>query len=338
MNKKENKFNKLTPGPIRKLINSYMSSRVLAVASKLDIFTTLALEGKSAKEVARELKLSTRGTELLLNALCALDLLNKDGEKYTNTILAETFLVKEKPLCQGHYIAHIDNNLRDWIHLEECIQTGQPFKKAFEDIIGGNEEKTKNFMLAMYANGLANAKIIASQVDLNNYKKLLDLAGGTGIYSVILCQKYPQLKATVFDLAPALKFADETINKFNMKDRIATQLGDYNQKKYGENYDVVLFSATMHQEGPNTNRRIVKKSWDTLSKGGMIILTDFIIDDSKTRPTQSALFALEMLVSTKEGKTYSFNEIKSWQEEAGFTDIEITKTPGPISIITAKKH
>jgi cyclopropane fatty-acyl-phospholipid synthase-like methyltransferase len=176
---------------------------------------------------------------------------------------------------------------------------------------------------------MAIAPRLAPQVDLSKKRRLLDLGGGPGTYAIFFCRHHPDLKATVFDLETTRPFAEKVFERFDMKDRITFHGGDYLKDEIPGTYDVVWLSHILHGEGPDECRTLVQKAVSVLEPGGLILIHDFILDDTLDRPLFPALFSLNMLLGTAKGQSYSEGQIIDMLRGAGVGNIHRHPFRGP---------
>lgn len=328
----------LTPQNIRQIANNYKSSIALAVAIKLDVFSAIEAGATTAEEVASNVNAAAIGIERLLNALTFMKLLSKDNEKFSNTEEASLFLVKGRPGYQGGYVKYTSDILSNWLNLEDAISDGSLKVEGIDEILGGNEEKTKSFIAAMNTNAMPNAKFVSETVDFTNDKRILDMGGGAATYSIAVAKKYPNIQATVVDLTPIANLAREYVNEAGLSNRVEVVDGDYSKDTWGDGYDSVFLFAVIHQEVPSTTLKMFKKARACLNDGGKLILSTFVLDDSKTSPPFSVMFGLELLVVTKNGYVYTAKEIIDLLSQAGFASSKIVdNSTGPATFIIATK-
>jgi hypothetical protein len=301
------------------------AARVLQTANSLDIFTILSEEATTAEEISRRLKSESKMTEKLLIACAAMGLLEMEGGKYRNTQFAKEYLVRGGRLYQGDMITHSRTTWKFWEGLEEAIFFG-----AF-DIVRGPQER-RNFIMAMHNNAVAGrAAMFLEAVDMSGRKKLFDAGGGAGSYSIAACRCYPGLKAIVFDLPETIAIAKEVVAKEQMQDRITFQEGNWDADDFGEGNDVVLLSEVMHGADSQAEMKL-KKAYDSMTAGGLVVIQEFLINDEKTGPLIPALF--NMMVGA-----YSKRELLGIIEWAGFTEAGLAASDEKIgsSWIVAKK-
>jgi len=312
-----------------------MESRVLLTAVELDVFSKIEDGADTPVKLARATGTHTRGMERLLKALTGLELLHNEGEKFRNSESARRFLVSKSPEYMGGPLLHYANLWKKWTMLTDVIRTGQ--LPAEQSIDRHTTDQTKAFMEAMTFFARERAPQIAELVDLSEAKRLIDIGGGPAIYSIEFCKRYPQLKATVLDLPAAIPFAEENIRAAGLSSRISTIAGDYRNENFGGDFDVALLFSILHINSPEENKHLLAKTFRCLNPGGLILIQEFIADDTKTQPPYVALFGINMLVNTQAGDVYSWEEIASWLAETGFVDSKLLCKFNDIGFITARK-
>lgn len=301
------------------------AARVLQVANSLEIFTILSEGAMSAEEICKRLNSKHEITEKLLIACAAMGLLEMEGGKYKNTQLAKGYLVRGEKLYQGDMIAHSAAAWGFWDKLEEAI-----FSEAAAIVRGPQEHRS--FIMAMHNNAVAGrARMFLDAVDMSGRKKLFDVGGGAGTYSIAACRRYPELKAIVFDLPETIAIAREIIAEEQMQDRITLQEGNWDTDDFGEGNDVVLLSEVMHGADSQAEMKL-KKAYDSMTAGGLVVIQEFLMNDEKTGPLIPALF--NVMVGA-----YSKKELLGIIEGAGFTEAGLAASDEKIgsSWIVAKK-
>ena len=305
--------------------NGYWEACVLHAGVELDLFTVLGGDTLKADEIADRLSADSRGTFMLLNALVAMGLLCKEGDRYANTTASRTLLDRESPQYFGYLIRHHHNLMEAWEQLSESVLKGAPFSKNVTRGEGGREP----FLMGMFNSAMGIAPQLATQIDLSGRRSLLDLGGGPGTYAIHFCLENPQLKGTVYDLPGTEPFAKKIIEQFELSDRIDFVPGDYLKKDLQGRYDVVWVSHILHAIGPAECRMIFEKIMSILEPKGMVLVHEFILDDSFDAPLFPALFSLNMLVNTKQGQTYSQGQIEEMLLSTGFKEVRRLSFRGP---------
>lgn len=315
----------------------YWKSYVLFTAVEFDIFTLIGKGKLTAKEISQSIHTNERATGMLLNALVSLELLIKEGNSYKNSHLANPYLVKGNSQYLGDFIHHFHNMTENWALLRETIETGKPvsLKDLPEEV---DPHDLRDFITAMDNIASVKAEDLCRKIDVERSKTLLDIAGGPGTYAIALAKANPNLHAIVFDLKHVIKLTREFIRASGMEDRVTTQEGNCLEDTFGKNrYDTLLVSNLLHIYNPENNLIILRKCWDALQDGGQIIVHEFVLDETRTRPQFAALFSLNMLIGTQEGASYSESEYRTWLMNAGFKDIKRIDLESNSTLILGKK-
>ena len=307
-----------TPAMALETSGSYWAACTLHSAIKLDVFTILGDRQSDLKDLVRTINAEERGLSTLLNALSALKLVSKSGNKYSNTPFGRSFLSRDSRQYIGYMIMHHHHLMDAWVQLSDSVRSGVSVRSR--ELLN-NEEQLENFLMGMFNLASYVAPRAAEEIDLSNYNNLLDMGGGPGTYAIHFCMKYPQLKASIYDLPSTRPFAEKTIREFKLTDRIRFVEGDYLQDKIEGYYDVVWLSHILHAEGPESCRAILQKAVSVMEPGGMILLHDFILNDTMDGPLFPALFSLNMLLNTPSGRSYSEKQIMDMLSSAGVREL-----------------
>jgi len=309
---------KHTPGNLMEISGGYWKTCVLHAAVKLDVFTIIGDGQMTGETVAQEAGADSRALIMLLNALVAMDLLLKTDNHFANTDLARNFLSKDSPKYLGHIIQHHQQLMGSWARLDEGVKTGQPIRERASKT---DDNWRENFLMGMFNMAMQQAPKIVTEVDLSEKKHLLDLGGGPGTYAINFCKQYPQLKATVYDLPTTRPFAEKTIGKFGLADRITFKDVDFIEEGIEGIFDAAWLSHILHGESPDDCKQIIRKAVSAMESGGIIIIHEFILNNSMDGPLFPALFSLNMLLGTDGGQTYSEQQISDMLSSAGVHDI-----------------
>jgi predicted O-methyltransferase YrrM len=312
------------PGKLMKVSGAYWESFPLHVAIDLDVFTRIGKGSLSAEEVASQWRGNARSARMLLDAVAAMGLLQKKADKYSNTEAAKTFLVKTSPGYIGYAVKHHHHLVSSWSKLSRAVTSGKPVRKKRR-----TKAELESFLMAMYNNASNLAPRITQEIDLSQKRHLLDLGGGPGTYAIHFCQANPNLRATVFDLPTTKPFARKTIRRVGLSFRIHFKAGDYLRDTVRGSYDVAWLSQILHSMGPESCLSVIKKAVSVLEPGGLILVHDFLLNDTHDSPLFPALFALNMLVNTEEGRSYSEGEVKDMLVKAGVRNIRRLPFRGP---------
>jgi predicted O-methyltransferase YrrM len=308
-----------TPGRLFKISGYYWLSCAIHAAVKLDVFTAIGLRKLTGNDIAQKINGETRAATMLCNALVATGLLDKKDDKYVNTPFSQTFLSKDSPQYIGHIIMHHHFMVESWTKLDQAVRTGNPVRTRSSR---GEEERLESFLMGMFNLAMTLAPQLVAQIDLLGRRHLLDLGGGPGTYAIHFCLNNPQLKATVYDLPTTRPFAEQTIERFGLTDRIQFMSGDYMEEDIEGVYDVAWLSHILHSEGPEGCQRLIEKAVSVLEPGGMILVHDFILNNTMDGPLHPALFSLNMLLGNPSGQSYSEKQIMNMLGKAGVKEIK----------------
>lgn len=322
----QNQWNNADPMAVMRISSAYWHSSVLHVAHGLDVFSKLAEAPATAGEIAQKCKADERGIELILIACVGLGLLEKQGDKFSNGSIAETFLVKGSPRFQGGIVSMFADWVAPWSKLMDAVVQGKPVVEKQHD---KGEEATRTYIMGMLYRGIPQAQLLAEEVPLNGHKKMLDVGGGPGIFPIIMTEKNPGLKADVFDLPQTLRVTRDIIKDFNAQERVGTKEGSYLEDPFGDGYDVVLLSSMISQEGPEVIKNIIQKSYDAMESGGVILIQEQFLETDKSGPLLAALIGINQLIHTPAGRAYSAKEVADWAAEIGFKDLSFRPLPDP---------
>jgi SAM-dependent methyltransferase len=313
------------------LAAGHVEARIVQTGLRLGVFDALEHTAQAAESVAAGLHLDRRATELLLNALAALELLRKRAEFFSLSLAARKYLVRSSPEFAGGMILFEDSLWPCWEKLPESIRSGAPARPA--DMYQADRNETEIFITAMDSLVKARGDTAALVRALNWHEvgDLLDVGSGPGTYPIALCKQFPHIRAAVFDLPGTLEITERCVRDAGMAGRIRLVPGDYRKDAIPGLYDAVFLSNIIHGEDEENNRTLIAKLSRSLKPSGRIIIKDHILDDSRASPAVGAVFSLLMLLTTAGGRCYSFAEIQDWMEQAGLRQIHQLDLPPPLT-------
>jgi len=304
---------------------SYWQACTLHAGVKLGVFSTIEAGYMTAEEVAGRLGADVRGAAVLLNALSAMKLMVKTGDRYVNSPFSKTYLVKESPQYIGYMVMHHHHLVNGWGRLDQAVLSGRPTRQKghLED------EERESFLMGMFNMAMGIAPRLAGVIDLQGRRHLLDLGGGPGTYAIHFCMANPALRATVADLPTSRPFAEKTISRFGLSDRIAFIPCNYLQDDIPGSYDAAWLSHILHGDGPDECQEIIHRAVSALAPGGVVMIHDFILNDTSDGPLFPAIFSLNMLVNTDKGRSYTEGQIRDMMAKAGLGQIKRLSFEGP---------
>jgi SAM-dependent methyltransferase len=297
----------------------FWTSRVILTAAELDIFTLLDEGPSTSSELARRINSNARATDRLLNSLVALDFLEKQVN-YFSLSAKGRFLSSRHPQTILPSALYFSGLWQSWSQLTSVVKTGEPVKRVEAEM---DEARIKTFIGAMDVVGRKLSIQLAEAFDASRFKRFLDIGGASGTYTVAFLRKHPQMTAVLFDLPPVIPIARERMEAEGLTNRVDLAAGDYNKDAIPSGCDLALLSAIIHSNSLAENQNLFAKSFAALDPGGVLLIRDFIMDPSRTTPITGTLFALNMLVNTAAGDTYTFTEVSEVLQKVGFIKVEL---------------
>lgn len=331
----------VTPERIMQFAWGYVPPLILEAAIHHRVFDVLDSGPKTIQEVHKETGASERGLTAIMNALVGLNFLSKDQQnRYSLTPESAAFLVSTKPGFQGGIIRHGSEHLiPKWLHLNEIVKTGKPVQSVNQE--GAGSEFFQKFVNDIFPMSYPAAQALARHLNLNGSSRsisVLDLAAGSGVWGIALAQTSERVRVTAVDWPEVLPVTRQTVARFGLTERFSFAEGDLLQSNFGGNHDVATLGHILHSEGEERSRALLAKTFQALAPGGTIAIAEFLVNADRTGPVNGLFFAVNMLVNTDSGNTYSFDEISGWLRDAGFTDARTLDSPGPSPLILATKR
>ena len=307
------------PAQLLETSGSYWQGAALQAAIRLDIFTSLSDASLTAASLAELLDCDERSLKMLLRALAAMDLLVKDRVGYRCAEPLRYWLDANSSQYLGHIIRHHHHLVESWTHLDQAVRSGQPQRQRSSY---ADDEWRNDFLRGMHNLSSLLAPQLVPLIPLQNPQRLLDVGGGPGTWSLHFCRQHPALQATVFDLPASESIFRESIMKSTLTERIHFVAGDFLQQPLGTGFDVAWLSHVLHGEGPENAATLVRQAATALAPGGSLLIHEFILNNHNEGPLYPALFALNMLLGTEQGQSYSGAEIEQMCRAAGLENIE----------------
>jgi hypothetical protein len=330
----------VTPERIMQMAWGYVPPLVLEAAIRHHVFDVLDSGPKNIWEVEKATGASARGLTAIMDALVGLNFLSKDEQgRFANAPESDAFLVSTKPGFQGGMIKHCSEQLIPrWLHLNEVVGTGKPVSAVNEEKSGG--EFFHDFVLDIFPMSYPAAQTLAAHMNYGSAGdpvKVLDLAAGSGVWGIAVAQSSSRVHVTAVDWPEVIDITKKTSGRFGLSDHFSFIEGDLQDAAFGSGYHLATLGHILHSEGEKRSRKLLAKTFASLASGGTIAVQEFLVNKERTGPVQALFFAVNMLVNTEEGNTWSFEEIGAWLEEAGFTKVRLLESPGPSPLILATK-
>ncbi len=304
-------------------VRAFMPSRAILTAAELDVFTILGQKPSSAQQLATELQVEQRALTRLLDALVSRELLQKEEGIYQPTAQGK-FLNSEHPGSVLPMALHISSLWDSWSKLTETVRQG--VNPKLQPVAEQDQQTCEAFIGAMHVVGRDLAREIVTDIDLRPYTRLLDIGGASGTYTIAFLRQAPWMQAVLFDLPRVMHLAEHRLSQEGLRNQVELVGGDFYQDPLPAGCDLALLSAIIHQNSPQENLDLYRKVYQTLEPEGAILIRDHIMSEDRTQPPAGALFALNMLVNTQGGDTYTFSEVQTGLEQAGFRQVELLRS------------
>jgi ubiquinone/menaquinone biosynthesis C-methylase UbiE len=330
----------VTPERLMQFGFAYAPPLIIGAAVSNKVFDALENGAKTVQQIKKQTGASERGLRAIMNALVGLKLLKKDRQgKYSLTPESAAFLVRNKPGSLAGFFAMAQTHIiPDWLHLNEAVKTGAP------PVALNKETQGPQFFSVLVENIIPMSYPAATKLGeaLNLAKKrepvrVLDIAAGSGIWGIALAQQSPSVRVTAQDWPEMIPITKRLTKKFGVADRFSYVKGDVLEAEFGNNYDIATLGHILHTEGEERSQKLLKKTFRALKSGGAIAIAEWLVDDDRTGPPNGLIFAVNMLVHSERGDTFSFNEIKAWLQDGGFKKVRKLEAPGPSPLILATK-
>ena len=319
---------KSPPLKIMGLLHARWANQVLNSAIELGIFS-VCQGGMTSDQVAGKLSIDRKGARLLLDALVSMELLVRDKTTYKPTELASTYLVEGSPLYLGSYILDKGELDQSWGQLTNVVRTGKPHKRVNDPQAG--QKFFVELVKMIYPLNYTTAQLLADHLDVQSWTgkvKVLDLAAGSGVWSLPMACANRSVEVDALDLAPIIEVTRE----------YATRHGAESQYKYLEgrwqdielaagHYDIIILGHILHAEGKELSQRLLEHCARALKPGGKLVVAEFISNDEETGPVFPRLFALNMLIMTENGCVFTQTELKNMLQAAGLPKVQRLDLP-----------
>lgn len=300
---------------LEEMANGFQDSAILLSACRHGVFAALGGRARRAEDLAAELDLDARALETVLLALTASGVLEADEKGFRLPPEHARVLLPDGDRSQASIFNHIHGMLKRWARLDEILADGRPVMADPDD-----SRAERDFILGMENVSRNSSREVADKIDLSGRDRLLDLGGGPGTASIVFSRRHPGLRCTVFDLPGPLRIAAEQVAAAGMEDRIELAEGDFLADDIGSGFDVVYVSNIIHAFSADETAALLRKAFAALRPGGIAIVKDFFLENCRTRPARAARFSVNMLVGTRGGRCYTWDETEAILADAGFAD------------------
>ncbi len=313
----------------------FTRTEILKTAVELDVFTQIERGRTSPHSLAEAIGASERGLRILLNALVGLSVLKKTGEQYQLSEGARRFLCKNSPAYMGEWLLHVNEMMPAWAHLTEVVRTGQPYRQVEGD--GERGEFFARIVAGLFTMNAPGAQAAAkAMVGRRSGLRVLDIGAGSGVWGIAFAQEDPQARVTLVDVPKVLPIAKQFVAQHGLEDRFQYLAGNFREVDLGkEQHDVAILGHICHSEGARNTQTLFRRIRQALKPGGRLLIAEFLADEERRSALFPLIFAVNMLVNTEEGDTFTLSELRTWLTEAGFKSVETLEAPAPSPLIVA---
>ncbi len=300
---------------------NFMTSRILLTGAELNLFTILGQSRLTAVEIADRTGTNLRALTILLDAIAAMGFLGKEGETYWCASPVYPVLSEDAPDSVLAMVLHAAHLWHRWSNLTNIVR-GEGISR--DSAASAREEKEmRAFIGAMHAVAAPQAERIVSAARPGNARALIDVGGASGTYTIAFLRAVPGMTATLFDRPEVIAMARERLKEEGVLDRVRLVAGDFSRDELPPGHDLAFVSAVIHQNSPGQNLSLFRKVHRSLVAGGRMVVRDHVMEPDRIHPKDGAIFAVNMLVNTSGGGTYTFAEIESALSQAGFSRVRL---------------
>lgn len=309
---------------LQRMVRAYRESAALMAAVELGLFTKIAEGHDTEAALSQAMGVTPLHGERIIVACVGLGLVERDGEKLKNAPDVERFLVQGQPNYAGEWMLFTKPDWNEWGRLSEILRNPEPARADNVKVSEFTVEDARRYHHATYSIGRGAGRLFLRQVDLTGKKHMIDIGGGSGAYCIEAAKKYPELRASVLDLASVAEVAREFIAENGVADRVEALACDFNRDPFPEGADVAVMASNLPMYGRDEFRAVVRKAYDALAPGGDMHLIGEALNAERTGPADAALWGLSEAIVNGTGLAHSTADVEGYFAEAGFREIATT--------------
>ena len=322
---------------LQRLARAFTESAVFYAAIDLELFTHVADGAGTIAELAVAMGTSELNAERLVVVCLAMGLLERRGDRIVNAADCEKFMVKGQPGYAGPWMEFTRPEVPQWFDLTAKLTDPSP-PKTLGLYDGLTVERARRYHQATYSIGMGAGRRFCRQVDLTGRRRMMDLGGGSGAYSINAVQTFDGLEAVVFDLPPVTVVTQEYLEENGVADRVSTQGGDFIADPLPTGCDVAVMASNLPIYDARNIQRVVTKAFDALEPGGEMHLVGEMLGPDGIGPLDAALWGMAEIHYGSGGRAHSIAECIGYFEAAGFQDIADEEfVPGVLHRVSGTK-
>jgi 3-hydroxy-5-methyl-1-naphthoate 3-O-methyltransferase len=326
----------VNPGRIMEMVWDFARPMLAEAALHLGVFDAMNEGAKTIAQISEKTQASSRGISALLDGLVGIGLISRKGDKFVMAADTAAFLVHGKPAFMGGLMKHVSRQIiGGWMNLTESVRTGKPTQSVNQEEVGSEffGKFVEDIFNMSFASASAGAEALLSKK--NGDVSVLDIAAGSGVWGIAMAKQRPHVRVTAVDWPAVIPVTRRVAEKHGVGGQFNYVEGDILQANFGSGHHVATLGHILHSEGEARSRQLLKRVHEAMAPGGTIIIGEFVVDEGRREASIPLIFAVNMLVNTEEGGTYTFKQIASWLKEAGFKKPRALKVPGPWPLILA---
>lgn len=333
----------ITSDRIQDTLYAFTRSQILFTAIDLDLFTHIAQGCDQLEPLMKRLDLSERGLRILLNGLVGIGFLQvipqeSTENRYTLPPDVSRFLVKDHDAYLGGMVHHCKRLYENWSLLTEAVRSGQSVGGA--QSLAQLEVYFSELVKGLYVSNYPTAKKLAIALGLGQTHhglEVLDVAGGSAVWSIAMLEKDPESRATVMDFPSVIHVAEEYVGNHGLTDRFSYLPGDLEEMELPpQQFDLALLANICHTLGAYATQKTIQKLAKTLKPGGRLAIVDFVPDDQRSKPGWPMIFGVNMLITSPEGNVFTAAEYSKWLHGAGFSKVSLQEIDNEVTAIVAE--
>ncbi len=329
----------LSPAMVMEDLAGAWRSRTLVAGVELDVFSFIAEGKRTVKEIAEAAGASPRGMAALLDALTAMGYLRKTGSRYGLQPISAAFLLPGGKAYVGATAHALSLTWDAWKNLSEAVRSGRSAETV--DVAEKGKQFFPKLVASIFPGNFAASTAAISRFEekeLRKIHRILDVAAGSGAWSLAFARAIPEARVTTVDFPEMTPITREFADKFGVAGRYDYIEGDLRQVEFGrDTYDLVILGHIIHSEGEKHGKELLRKSYAALRPGGKLLIAEYVPNDARTGPAMPLLFGLNMLLQTEEGTVFTLREYRIWLKAAGFRKVGTIPVPPPSTVILATK-
>lgn len=324
---------------IQDTLYAFTRSQILFTALDLDIFSCIAAGQNTLEKVAGTLNIDKRGCRILMEGLIGIGFLDKEGDTFSLAPDAKEFLVKDSPHYLGGMVTHCKRLYENWGMLTDAVRHGTPVggAQSLAQLEAYFSELVRGLYVSNYPTAQRLAEIIGVGKDQTGLN-ILDVAGGSGVWSIAMLERDKTSKTTLLDFPTVISVAREYVEQHSLEDNFTFWADDLEDADYPNNkFDLAILGNICHALGPYATERLIMNMGTTVKTGGTLAIVDFVPDNNRSKSGWPLIFGVNMLISTPEGDVFTEADYSQWFKKAGFSDFKRIEIEHEVSVILGKK-